>query len=91
MWCAWVQTKNDMMWKSTPLDTILDVDKIIAYWAPKGLIVHKASLALVGSQHQVGCRPPDCTPSLAPAAAVALSEVLWKGSEWSFLLLLSVH
>lgn len=35
------KTKNSMMWKSTPLDTILDVDKIIAYWAPKGLIVHK--------------------------------------------------
>lgn len=77
-----------MMWKSTPLDTILDVDKIIAYWAPKGLIVHKASLILVGSPYQVMCRPPGNPPCMAPAAAATLYAALCKGSDWSCVLLL---
>lgn len=30
-----------MRWSPVPLDTLLDVDAIIEYWAPRGLVVHR--------------------------------------------------
>lgn len=36
--------QNEVSWTPAPLDSIMDVDKILATWRAKGLTVHKANL-----------------------------------------------
>ncbi|PSC70539.1 alternative oxidase [Micractinium conductrix] len=33
--------KNEVRWSPVPLETLLDVDAIMAYWAPRGLVLHR--------------------------------------------------
>lgn len=33
--------KNEVQWSPVPLDSLLDVDGIINYWRPRGLVLHK--------------------------------------------------
>ena len=33
--------KNEVRWSPVALDTLLDVEGIVAYWAPRGLVVHR--------------------------------------------------
>ena len=30
-----------MAWSPVPLETLLDMDAIIAYWRPRGMVVHR--------------------------------------------------
>lgn len=38
--------KNEMAWRPAPLDTLLDVQGIIAHWKQHGLVVHAVSKVL---------------------------------------------
>lgn len=33
--------KNEVQWSPVPLDSLLDVEGIINYWRPRGLVIHK--------------------------------------------------
>jgi hypothetical protein len=33
--------KNEVRWSPVPLETLLDVDAIVAYWAPRGMVLHR--------------------------------------------------
>ena len=33
--------KNEVQWSPVPLDSLLDVEGIISYWRPRGLVLHK--------------------------------------------------
>lgn len=35
------KAKNNVIWKTTPLESILDVNRIISYWFNKGFVVHR--------------------------------------------------
>ena len=38
--------KNEVRWSPVALDTLLDVEGIVAYWAPRGLVVHRTPALL---------------------------------------------
>lgn len=33
--------KNEVRWSPVPLESLLDVDAIIDYWRPRGMVVHR--------------------------------------------------
>lgn len=33
--------KNEVAWSPVPLETLLDVESIVAYWRPRGLVLHR--------------------------------------------------
>ncbi len=37
-----IKERNKVTWTPTPLETLLDVDQVVAAWRLRGLIVHRA-------------------------------------------------
>jgi hypothetical protein len=33
--------KNEVRWSPVPLESLLDVESIVAYWRPRGMVVHR--------------------------------------------------
>ena len=40
--------KNEVQWSPVPLESLLDVDGIINYWRPRGLVLHKVRVRALG-------------------------------------------
>lgn len=39
--CSMNREKNEVRWSPVPLESLLDVDAIIDYWRPRGMVVHR--------------------------------------------------
>ncbi len=67
--------KNEVQWSPVPLESLLNVDGIINYWRPRGLVLHKVggvgALAVLGPMGGGG----------APRAATRQAS-LWGGHGW---------
>ncbi len=54
------QEHNEVSWSSAPLDSLLNVDKLVDVWRARGLVVHRVS------SRRAAWGPP-LPPSLDPS------------------------
>ncbi|KAL4423672.1 hypothetical protein ABPG75_000973 [Micractinium tetrahymenae] len=80
--------KNEVRWSPVPLETLLDVDAIVAYWQPRGLVLHRTpSLRPFPDLTQPGAAFPQYPlGSLDPNLVVRMEGVYLKNLELSELM-----
>lgn len=62
-----------MSWTSAPLDSLLDVDKLIEVWRAKGMVVHKVCARPNSRLHtaRLPCKCPQAPQNVhAPVMAI---------------------
>ena len=56
--------QNEVSWTAAPLESLLDVDRLIDYWSTRGLVIHKVRLFVFMVLIQASCSRSCCRPEI---------------------------